>query len=89
MIMNFAFYNKWLLIGSANQYSKFQVAQQSVGNKLTCSIFDKVLKAETLLMPMNFINKDLKNASWCRWYDGYGKLFDITPNKMAVSFTLN
>ena len=49
MIMNFDFYNKWLLIGSANQYSKFYVAQQSVGNKLTCSIFDKVLKAETLM----------------------------------------
>jgi len=40
-------------------------------------------------MPLNFVNEDLKNASSCRQYDGYGKLFLITPNEMAISFTLN
>ena len=38
------------------------VAQQSIENKLTSSIFDKLLKAEMLLMPMNFINEDLRTA---------------------------
>ena len=60
--MNFAFYNRWLFIGSENKYNTFYVAQQSIENKLTCSIFDKVLKAEMLLMPMNFINEDLRTA---------------------------
>ena len=60
MIMNFACYNKWLFIGSANKYSMFYVAQQSIENILTCSIFDWVLKTEMVLMPLNFINEDLR-----------------------------
>ena len=58
MIMNFASYNKGLFNGSANKYITFYVTHQSMGNKLACSIFDKILRAEMLLMPMNFISED-------------------------------
>jgi len=84
-VMNFACHNKWLLFGSANKYTTIYIAQQSVGNKLSCSIFGKVSKSWNVVMLMNFIN-----ASWCRPYDGYYKLFvNIAPNEMVISVTLN